>query len=91
MLNIRRSRDRLIFNMGIPILLRRYPYIETGPWIQHIQETMDIQNDSWPPVSDYLYPVNQFQFTNRGYTYLYFDAEWHMQFYPANEEAQIHK
>ena len=24
-----RSRDRLIFNMGIPILVRPYPYIET--------------------------------------------------------------
>ena len=32
MLKIRRSRDRLIFNMGIPILVRRHPYIEMGPW-----------------------------------------------------------
>ena len=31
MLKIRRSRDRLIFNMGIPILVRRHPYIKTGP------------------------------------------------------------
>ena len=31
MLKIRRSWDRLIFNMGIPILVRRYLYIETGP------------------------------------------------------------
>ena len=32
MLRIRRSRDRLIFNMGIPILVRLHPYIETVPW-----------------------------------------------------------
>ena len=25
-------KDRLIFNMGIPILERRHPYIETTPW-----------------------------------------------------------
>ena len=31
MLKIRRSWDRLIFNMGIPILVRGYLYIETGP------------------------------------------------------------
>ena len=32
MLKIRRSWDRLIFNMGIPILVRRHLYIETVPW-----------------------------------------------------------
>ena len=31
MLKIRRSRDRLIFNMEIPILVRRHIYIETTP------------------------------------------------------------
>ena len=31
MLKIRRSRDRLIFNTGVPILVRRYIYIETAP------------------------------------------------------------
>ena len=31
MLKIRRSRNRLIFNMGIPILVRRHLYIETVP------------------------------------------------------------
>ena len=31
MLKIKRSQDRLIFNMGIPILVRRYLYIETPP------------------------------------------------------------
>ena len=31
MLKIRRSWDRLIFKMGIPILVRRRLYIETGP------------------------------------------------------------
>ena len=33
MLKIRRSRDRLIFNMGISILVRRHLYIEAAPWI----------------------------------------------------------
>ena len=32
MLKIRRSRDRLIFNMGIPIPGKDDLYIETGPW-----------------------------------------------------------
>ena len=32
MLKIRRSRDRLIFNMGIPILVRRHLCTETVPW-----------------------------------------------------------
>ena len=32
-LKIRWSRDRLIFNIGIPILVRRHLYIETAPWI----------------------------------------------------------
>ena len=32
MLKIRRSWDRLIFNMGMPILVRRHLYIETAPW-----------------------------------------------------------
>ena len=31
MFKIRRSRDRLIFKKGIPILVRRHLYIETGP------------------------------------------------------------
>ena len=31
MLKIRRSQDRLIFNMGIPILVRLHLYIETAP------------------------------------------------------------
>ena len=31
MLKTRRSRDRLIFNMVIPILVRRHFYIETTP------------------------------------------------------------
>ena len=31
MLKIRRSWDRLIFNMGIPMLVRRHLYIETAP------------------------------------------------------------
>ena len=31
-LMIRRSQDSLIFNMGIPILVRQHLYIETAPW-----------------------------------------------------------
>ena len=31
MLKIRRSRNRLIFNVGIPILVRRHLYIQTAP------------------------------------------------------------
>ena len=33
MLKIRRSPDRLIFNMGIPLLVRWHLYIETAPWV----------------------------------------------------------
>ena len=33
MLKIRRSRDSLIFNLGIPILVRRHLYIEMAPWL----------------------------------------------------------
>ena len=29
-----RSHDRFIFNMGIPILVRRHFHIETAPWLQ---------------------------------------------------------
>ena len=32
MLKLRRSHDRLIFNMGIPIPGKDGLYIETGPW-----------------------------------------------------------
>ena len=34
-LKIRRSQGRLIFNMGIPIPVRRHLYIETTLWIRH--------------------------------------------------------
>ena len=33
---IRRSYDRLISAMGFPILIRRYLYIESGPWLLHV-------------------------------------------------------
>ena len=36
MLKIWRSRDRLIFNMGIPILVWRHLYIETAPWAHFV-------------------------------------------------------
>ena len=38
MLKIRRSRDRLIFNMGIPIPGKDGLYIETGPWSYHLRQ-----------------------------------------------------
>ena len=37
MLKIRWSRDHLIFNMGVPILVRWHLYIETAPWCQNRQ------------------------------------------------------
>ena len=37
-LKIRRSRDRLIFNMRIPISGNGSLYIETGPWFSHIRK-----------------------------------------------------
>ena len=36
MLKIRRSPDRFIFNMGIPILVRWHLYSETASWIQSV-------------------------------------------------------
>ena len=36
MLKIRRSRDRLIFNMGILILVSRHLCIETAPWTSEV-------------------------------------------------------
>ena len=39
MLKIRRSRDRLIFNIGIPILVRRYLYIDTTPSFSSYNES----------------------------------------------------
>ena len=35
MLKIRRSRDRIVFNMGISILVRRHLYIEMALWSHH--------------------------------------------------------
>ena len=55
MLKIRRSRDRLIFNMLIPILVRRHLYIETAPCI-HLrgrlgsiatESTVKFQSNTW--------------------------------------------
>ena len=36
MLKLRRSQHRLIFNMGIPILVRRHLYIEMAPWSAYL-------------------------------------------------------
>ena len=56
MLKIRRSQDRLIFNMGIPILVRRHLYIETVPRLQ-LMLSKDCKpwvlvNTSWPRQND---------------------------------------
>ena len=42
MLKIRRSRDRLIFNMGNPILVRRHLYIETAAFSRHVEAKWNI-------------------------------------------------
>ena len=42
MLKIRRCRDRLIFNMGIPIPGKDGLYIETGPWKSSVAVTVVI-------------------------------------------------
>ena len=41
MLKIRRSRDRLIFNMRTPILVRQYLYIETSPRLHDMGSCWD--------------------------------------------------
>ena len=46
MLNIRRSRDRLIFNMGIPILVRRQLYVETVFFHTMIKQIPNLSNDN---------------------------------------------
>ena len=53
MLKIRRSRYHFIFNMGIPIPIRRHLYIETGPrsfqWRKFLwQFSSDIRNKHLP-------------------------------------------
>ena len=47
---IRRSRDHLIFNIGIPILVRRHLYIETAPWTAH-------ENNQYNGFEDYLFKI----------------------------------
>ena len=41
MLKTRWSRDRLIFNMGIPILVRWHLYIVTAPWSLSLKCSLD--------------------------------------------------
>ena len=47
MLKMRRSWDRLIFNMGIPILVRKHLYIETAPWWKKIPVTSPNTSMEW--------------------------------------------
>ena len=44
-LKIRRSRDRLIFNMGIPIQVSWHLYIDTAPWVR--LQNVIIVNSVW--------------------------------------------
>ena len=44
MLKIIRQRDRLIFNMGIPLLVKRHLYIEMAPgWGRHGSQRISVQ------------------------------------------------
>ena len=54
MLKIRRSRDRLIFNMGIPILVRRHLYIETAPRFHQWQIGSHVSDQS-VQVNDHIW------------------------------------
>ena len=47
LLKIRRSRDRLIFNMGILILVRRHIYIERAPWWPPMRDEYQIKRQFW--------------------------------------------
>ena len=64
MLKIRRSRDRLIFNMGIPSLVRRHLYIATAPraLIQYKVAVLPVNNshfgDKTVVKSSYLHNGN---------------------------------
>ena len=51
MLKIRRSRDRFIFTMGIPISVRRHIYIETASWWSNFQGECHLvrREDNWDP------------------------------------------
>ena len=60
MLKIRRSHDRLIFNMGIPIPAKDGLYIETGPWFQHRRVNFSIGYVSAP--SELLITSNSWKF-----------------------------
>ena len=68
MLTIRRSWDRLIFNMGIPILVRQHLYIETPLWsflestqerYRHDQVSTNSLEDRVPVDEIYRYPISQ--------------------------------
>ena len=62
MLKIRRSRDRLIFNMVIPIPEKDGLYIETGPWYlrwlilpgmdEHVEEEA-------PHLQPFVWPIDE--------------------------------
>ena len=53
MLKIRRSRDRLIFNMGIPLLVRQHIYIDTPPASLTSISQCNMQTVWWHCISIY--------------------------------------
>ena len=77
MLKIRRSRDRLIFNMGLPIVLRRHLYIETAPclccrtaptYIQDAESVITVPADALASNSDIFLPFSMD----------YYNSVWHL-------------
>ena len=61
-LKIRRSRDRLIFNMGIPILVRRHIYIETAPWWDVHSQRHSGKAVTFPDILDNANSEDEFRF-----------------------------
>ena len=46
MLKIRRSRNRLIFNMGTPILVRQHLYVETPPGLRVVLNGLNSKSNN---------------------------------------------
>ena len=81
MLKIRRSRDRLIFNMGIHILVRRHFYIATPPIVtQGVGASAAMSLIYFSRNSSCSVPVGYIQIIfNRQWrlTYIYLTGLWH--------------
>ena len=62
MLKIRWSRDRLIFNMGIPILVRQHLYIETSHGLSNISiRGYDYTTNPMYPVPSLMHRIMSLQ------------------------------